>query len=265
MGGARAGRPNGSRRATTAVGSVTSARILSRPPHGQASTSSRTTRRRSEAQSMRAYGCGTIPMPRLVRGAVATPGDGGRGDVLGPVVLRQERRGWKVPAKLLLDIVRQVFAALLSHGRQKRLLMFAHEQMERGPPRRVARVGSRRRSGRTRRGSDRHGQAPTPDAGQPINAAISAITTCVSPGGAMAVAPASRAIRPLRANVSPGSTSVRSQHGQRWARLRVPNHEVLGELTGMANAWLHEHVGGAIEIETCACAGGSLWDRRIRG
>src|SRR5829696_8357649 len=46
MGGARAGRRMGSRMATIAVGSVTSARILRRPPQGQASTSSRKTRRR---------------------------------------------------------------------------------------------------------------------------------------------------------------------------------------------------------------------------
>jgi hypothetical protein len=82
-GGARAGRPKCSRMATTAGGSVTSARILRRPPHGQVSTSSRKPRRRSEAPSLRADGGGTIPMPRRVRGAVTAPRDGVEATSLG--------------------------------------------------------------------------------------------------------------------------------------------------------------------------------------
>jgi hypothetical protein len=58
----------------------------------------------------------------------------------------------------------------------------------------VKETGVRRRSGRTRRGSDGHGGAPKPDAGQPMDAAMSGIATRVSPGGAMAVDPASGAI-----------------------------------------------------------------------
>ena len=62
-----------------AVGPVTSRRMRLRAAQGQASTSSRKTRRNNEAPSMRVYGGGPTPAPRLVRGVGAAPVGGGAG------------------------------------------------------------------------------------------------------------------------------------------------------------------------------------------
>ncbi|MCC6553180.1 MAG: AAA family ATPase [Polyangiaceae bacterium] len=50
------------------------------------------------------------------------------------------------------------------------------------------------------------------------------------------------------------AAAVRVEEGRTWARLRVPNKEVLGELRGMVEAWLEARVGGSAEVERMLAA-----------
>jgi hypothetical protein len=90
------GSPRCARIAITAERSWTSLTIRRRPPHGQASTSSKKTRFSKEAQSMRAPCRGTTPWPSEVR-ALPLPCAGDVTVKIGLPLPMPSRRWWAAP------------------------------------------------------------------------------------------------------------------------------------------------------------------------